>query len=894
MVMGRLGRLLRGLLAGREQDRELDEELRFHLEMEAGRAERAGLDAGAARRRAQLAFGGVERFREAAMAERAGESVRVLARDVALGWRALRRAPGFTVAVVVTLGLGIGAATAAFTLIDGVLGRPLVYGGAERLYVARELGPRGGQRAPSYPAVRDWQERTRAFESISYVRGDEFNVRTPEGALRLVGGYATPEFFRTMATLPLLGRSFDEPAAEPNVVVLSHHVWQGSFGGASDVVGSTLATADGSYTVIGVMPPGFVAPWWADAWLPLAALPPANAYALAQRTLHVDAEVYVRTRPGVDAAAAKADLDRVVGQLADEYPEGAETWREASLTLERDRLLGNADGTPAMQRPAAQLRIMGAAVVLLLLIACVNVAGLQLARGTARRRELAVRSALGAGRGRLVAQLGAESLVLAGLGGTFGVLLAYVTLGVLARRFPLVLPRLAEVGIDARALLVALALTMLTALLAGLLPALRAASAALMTGLRERAGAARSTLRLRGGLVVAQIALASILVVGAGLLLRSLARVQELPLGFEPEERVALRVFPPTRYQQPEAAAALYRRLQEAVRQVPGVVDVALANHLPLAGAAMPTRVLTGRPDASDADAAFLRSVSPEFFRVMGVRVRRGRGFTDADVGAAGGALIVNQAFVRRLLADEEPIGRSVTIFRNAQGRSYFGAPLSAPIVGVVEDERYFDVQGEPPPMVFVPYTAVLWGNTYVVARTRGAPETLLPALRRAVAAIDADIPVAGPHPPAQWRPLSDFVAQRLESRRLQTGLLGGFGLAALLLALLGVFGVSAYGVALRTREIGVRIALGARPVGVLRLVLGHALGLAVLGTAAGLAAALAGSRLLESQLFGIPAHDPVTLLTVAVLFPAAAAAAALVPARHALRISPLRALRSE
>jgi predicted permease len=894
MMIGRLKRLIGNLFGGRAQGLELDEELRFHLEMAAAESVRAGLESSEARRRARLEFGGVERFREATLAERRGEWLRVLARDLALGWRALRRSPVFALGAVMTLALGIGMATAAFTLIDGVLLRPLVYGDAERLYVAREQSPTGGQRAPSYPAVRDWQERTRAFESLSYVRGDEFNVRMPEGALRLVGGYATPEFFRTLATSPLLGRGFDAAGSEPNVVVLSHHAWQGSFGGRRDIIGRTLTTADGSYTVIGVMPPGFVAPWWADVWLPIMALPPANAYALTQRTLHVDAEVYARIRPSVTAAAAKADLDRVVAQLADEYPEGEETWRAASLTLERDRLLGNVDGVPAMQRPAVQLRIAGAAVMLLLLIACVNVAGLQLARGSARSRELAVRNALGAGRGRLVAQLAAESLVLAGLGGALGILFAHGALGVLARRLPLVLPRLAEVGLDARALLVALALTLLTALLAGVLPGLRAAATALLAGLRERAGTTRATLRLRGGLVVAQIALASILLVGAGLLLRSLAKVQELELGFEPEHRVALRVFPPTRYERPEAAQALFRRLQEEVSRVPGVVDVALANHIPLSGGAMPTRVLTGRPDADEADAAVLRSISPEFFRVMGTRVLRGRGFTSADVSAAGGALIVNEAFVRQLLGDEEPLGRSVTIFRNAQGRSYFGEPLSAPIVGVVEDERYFDVQSEPPPMVFVPYPAVLWGNTYIVARTRVAPEPLAPALRRAVAAVDADIPVAGPDRQAQWRTLPSFVAQRLEARRLQAGLLGGFGAAALLLALLGVFGVSAYNVALRTREIGVRMALGARPASVLRLVLGRALLLAGMGTAAGLGAALACARLLESHLFGIPAHDPLTLIGVGALFPAAAVAAALLPALRALRIPPLAALRAD
>jgi putative ABC transport system permease protein len=881
-----LSRLVRTSRKG-SADADLDAELSFHIEMEAAEYERSGMAPAEARRRALLAFGGRERFREAAMGERAGRPLEDLLRDIRQGARALLRSPLYALVTVLSLGLGIGAATAVFTLADRVLLRSLVYGSADRLYTLYEAKQGPGIRVPSYPTFLDWQQQLTAFDAVTYVRGDEFLLRGDDGTQRLLAGYASAGYFETLQTPPVLGRVFGGDAAdETHVVVLSHDVWQRRFGGDPDVLGATISTTDGSFTVIGVMPRGFRVPAWADVWTPIAALPAHGAYALSRRDLHVDAEVWGAIRPGVSRERAEADLTRVAALMSREYPELNADWPSAEMTSVRELVVGNV---------GEQFRIVAAAVLLLLLIVCVNVSGLQLARGSARSREMAVRATLGAGRGRLVRQLMAENLLLAVVGGVLGVLLAAYAVAAFTAAAPTVLPRLDEVGIGVRTLLFACAAAILCALGFGIVPAVRASAGAIAATLRPGSGGSiGGGARLRSALVVAQVALALVMTIGSGLLLRSLWTLQQQDLGFEPAQVVTLRAFPPAQYADPEAAATLYRELQGAVRAVPGVAEVALTNHLPFAGGWMVTQLQTGGDEPEAGNNVIVRTVSAEYFDVMGARRLQGRLLEDDDLRSVGAGVVVNEELARRFFGSDSPLGRSVTFFHSAQGRDDFGEPITATIVGVVGSERYFDLAADAPPAIFVPWTWMVWPNITLAARTSVPPQTLLPALRRAVQQVERDIPVAGPALQAEWRTLESAVSGTLQQRRLMAWLLTGFAAAAVLLALLGIFGITAYSVTRRTREIGVRRAIGAPRRAVTRLVLGHALVLALCGIAIGLPVSSATARLLDAQLFGVAATDPWTISFATGTFLLAALLSALVPTARALRIAPSEALRTD
>jgi putative ABC transport system permease protein len=882
---------LRQLWRRRRADEELDAELALHLDLETQRHIESGATPAEARRRARIAFGGLERHREAALAVRSMQPLDDLGRDLVQGMRALMRTPAHALTTVLALGLGIGAATAMFSVVDGVLLRPLGYGDAERLhlvYESQEAQRLGALRTPSYPSFLDWERELTTFESLAYIRGDEFRLRGESGTERLLAGYVSHGFFRTLGAQPLLGRVFGAGDDDGHVVVLSHGLWQRRFGGDPDIIGRTLATADASFKVVGVMPAGFRIPSYADVWAPLSSLPPDAAFALTQRDLHVDSETWALVREGVSQETARAELAGVVAALSAAHPEHGTGWTSATLTPARDYVLGDV---------VRQLRILIAAVALILLIVCVNVAGLQLARGSARARELGVRAVLGASRGRLIRQLLTESLLLSAAGGVLGVLLAIGAVSALSSASPAALPRLGEVAVDTRVLLFAVATSLLAALGSGVLPALRGSSATLSPSLREGAhgasGSVHATL-LRQILVVAQVALALVLTVGSGLLLRSLLTAQRVDLGFESAHVAVLRVFPPARYGDADAAAALYRELQAATRRVPGVRDVALSNHVPFAGGAMITRFVTGDEPPATGEVTLIRTVSQEYFDVLETRLLRGRLLSADDFAGVGGGIVINDVIARDFFGTADPVGRNVTIYRSAQGRPDFGEPIQATVVGVVQAERYFRLEANPPRTVYVPWTWMVWPNISVVVRTAAAPEAVIPALRTAVQGVDADIPVAGPGRQAQWQPLTAMVGGALERRRLMTVLLGAFAGSALALAVLGVFGVTQALVARRTREIGIRVAIGAPRSAVARLVLGHAARLVGGGIVLGLAAAWAGMRLLRSELYGVGTYDPVSLGAAILLFAAAGVVGAALPTRRALHIHPAQAVRAE
>ncbi|HTN86225.1 MAG TPA: ADOP family duplicated permease, partial [Sorangium sp.] len=545
-----------------------------------------------------------------------------------------------------------------------------------------------------------------------------------------------------------------------------------------------------------------------------------------------------------------------------------------------------------------RLFVLMGAVAVVLLIACANVTSLSLARAAARTREIAIRSALGAGRARVVRQLLTESVLIAAAGGVLGSGVAWCGVALLRRAAPWAVPRLDEVTLDSTVLAFVLGISLATALVVGLVPAFRGAASDLADSLRERAPAAGGgggRQRLRSTLVTAEIALALMLVAGAGLLMKSFWQLQRLELGFDPSNMVTFDVTPPSpRYDDPGEAAALYARLADAVRPIPGVEHVALSN-FPPGGGGIPTRVeVDGKVpygEWGDRGATF-RTISPGYFHTVGIPLRRGRDFTDADVAASGAVAIVSDAFARLYWPGQSPLGHSVTAMKMAQGRADFGQPIQATVVGVAGDVQN-GAPGDPPrPEIYVPYTANPWTHMSLIVRATGDPAALVPVLKRAVLGVEPAIPIAGGG--AGFQIMDQESARGLGAQRFNTSLLTVFALAALLLAAIGIYGLMAYAVTQRTREMGIRMALGARPRDVLALVVRQGMVLAGLGIALGIGGAFAATRLLTSLLYGVAPTDLPTFMSVAVLLGAVAFLACWLPARRAARVDPTVALRAE
>lgn len=803
--------------------------------------------------------------------------------------RTMWRAPLFGALVVTVLALGIGAATAVWALVDGIVLRPVAYQEPERIFTMDETNADGGRRPFSYPSFVDYRARASAFDRLAFARGEDVTLVEGEGRRRVIGAYVTEDFFPVYGVTALHGRTF-AAATDDRPIVLSWRLWQQGFGGDPGVVGTPLRTTEGSFTIAGVMPMTFTEPAWADTWLPMAALPPTSRFVLEQRSLHVDAQVVGRLAPGATRAQGEAQLSAVAATLASAYPEDAGEWTRVTLTALRDAMLGDA---------ATRLRVLALVVALVLGVTALNAAGLLVARQATRERELALRTALGARAGRLVRQLLVESLALAAAGGVAGVGLAALLLSALRRWAPSTLPRLAEVQLDLRALAFVAVVVMVVALLLGILPA----RAALRLGLTQALGAgsagsggSRSQARVRSALVVGQVALALVVTVSAGLIARTLSVLAGTPLGVEAEGVTVLRVFPPPgKYDSPEGAAALYRQLEEALATVPGVQHAALVNHAPFSGGMMQTRVLTDAPPATDgSDVAVYRTVSPGYLETFGGVLRRGRFLQESDLTSLGSGVVVNEAFARRFFPGREALDRTITVFRMAQGRADMGTRIVAPIVGIIGDERLNGPAQPAPPAVYVPYTWNVWPNTFVAVRSTQPLATLAPQLRRAILAVEPAIPVAGTSPQTELRPLGFYVGALLSQRRASAWSLSAFSGVTLLLAAVGIFGVMAYVVVQRAREIGLRLALGASPGTVSRWVLWGSARLALAGVALGTVGALAASRLLEGELVGVTPRDPSVYIGAAALLTGAALLAGLLPAWRAARVDPATTLRAD
>ena len=791
-----------------------------------------------------------------------------LLREVRVSLRTLAKTPSFTAAVVATIGLAVGATTAMFAVVDGVLLRPLPFPGSGHVVALCETNPSIGDHCGASPAnVTDWDRDSGALDGAGVARTEPFIASGGGERWSVRGGIASPGFFEVLRSAPALGRLIEERDMAPGanrVVLLTHRYWQQRFGADPAVVGRPVTLDDEPFVVIGVLPPDAYVPGAAlaevEAWKPLT----ASIDNVANRSWRGFTAIG-RRREGVSREALGAELDAVRARLAAAYPEANRGWGLRLVDL-RERIAGGIGRT---------LWIFFGAVTIVLLVACANVASLLLVRATARSGEFAVRAALGAGRGQLARQLVVESLLLSLGGGLLGLLLAAWATSAFVALAPGSIPRLAEVQVDVRVAAFALVVAAATAFLFGAAPA-RHASRCLTPGAGSRATG--SSTRLRSTFVVAQVALALTLLAGAGLLARGFGLLLAWDPGFERDGLVTSWMLPPSSIHDP---VATMERAREQAASIPGVHSVALGSAGPLFGGeevgALEVEGAGSTGRDAESPTVLWYDVSPEYFATLGVRLLRGRHFTEADGRGAPPVSIVNETLARRFFGGSSPLGRRITVDDHA-----------SEIVGVVADTRPLRRDEETRPQVFWPIRQYPRGAAYLVVRTTPGVAGLEAALRGRAAAVNPGIQLSAP------RGLDEWFSRELAAPRFNMLLVLTFSIVALLLGSVGVYGVIAYALASRMRELGVRIALGATPGGLMRSAVGRGMLLAGVGIAIGLVAALPLGRVMAGLLYGLPPHDPVALGSAVLALALAAAVACWLPARRAGRIDPVAALRTE
>lgn len=798
-----------------------------------------------------------------------------LLRDVRYGMRSLFKRPGFTAVALIALALGIGANTAIFSLVNAVLLQPLPFNEPDRLVWMWGNIRNGGNRASVSPLdFVDYRNQNTTFQNFAAAISIPLPVNLTGGGEpeRLTGASVTGDYFQALGVQPAIGRMFqleNEKTGQDQVTVLSYALWQKRFGGDPGVVNKTITLDGKSFAVLGVMPKNFSFPGVTELWVPMNF---DSRPGMKQRKAHFLRPIG-RLKPGVSMAQAQADTDNIARRLEEQYPDTNTGWNLRLVSL-RDQLIGNTKPT---------LFILFGAVGFVLLIACANVANLLLVRAATREREIALRTALGAGRWRIVRQMMTESVLLALVGGTLGALLAIWGVELLVILSGDSIPATAQVRIDANVLGFTLLISLVTGVLFGLAPALRTMKLNLSESLKEggRSGSeGPQRNRTRSVLVVLESAVAVVLLVGAGLLVRSLLRLQNTDPGFDARNVLTMRVdLPEQKYGEDEQTANFYQQLEARVGSLPGVETVGMISELPMSGQPndMPYTV-EGRPPSSPDDGFDhdFRRININYFKAMRIPLLRGRNFTEQEVRQGAKVLIVSDLLVQEVFPNEDPIGKRLVM---AMGNTPFE------IIGVVGDLRHRALEIEPAPIMYMPRWDQ-WMN--LVIRTQNNPASFAAAVRRKIHEIDRDQPVAA------VKTMEDWLATSTSGPRYRTTLIGLFALLALVLASTGIYGVMSYSVTQRTHEIGVRMALGARQFDVLKLVVGQGMLLVVMGVGLGLVGAFALTRVMSSLLFGVTARDPLTFAVVSIVLALVALIACYIPAYRASKVDPLVALRYE
>jgi len=810
--------------------------------------------------------------------------------DVRNAARSLARSPLYATTAILTLGLGIGAATAAYSVVSHVLLDPLPYDKSEDLVAVFSETPHFGSVLPSYPDFVDYRELSDAFAGMAYATGGQIALRRSDGAIELLAADVTSDFFKVLRVRPLLGRVLadqDTVAGAPRAAVLSYGTWVRQFGSDKGVIGRIFDADIGSFTVVGVLDRGQAFPDWVpgtgcDLFLPLNTMPTLRPF-LQRRGTHVDSRTIARLKPGVRRGDAEARLSAIAARIGDAYPT-TDSGFKASLVPLRRLVVG--DVTPA-------LALLGGSTLLVFLLAVSDVANLSLVRASGKVREFAVRAAIGADRSRLMAYALAESGLLAVFGTALGLVFAEIGVKLIVSAATEDIPRIEEVSLGAGGGAIGAGLMLISILICGLsfTVALRGESALPTLKTAATAGSqGRAAARIRSSLVVGQLALALVLVSCAGLLIKSFIKLRSANLGFDPSHLVVWHIGGRDgRYATNEERWRLFKQEVEAVRAVPGVVAVSLVNHMPPAELLLSRVGVDGTDPTTDSIGVGYKTIGPGFFETTRAHLLQGREFTDADMTPDASVAIVSTAMAKRYWpGGDNPIGHELTIMNGAPHDKEFGKPIKVRVVGIAGSVRATLDDDHPDPVVYMPYTRPVWGGADLVARTVGRPAAAIPAIRQAVTAVDPDITVDNMATEAS------HVDQSTDRPRFTMTILTSFSVVALILAVLGLYGVVSYSVALRRAEVGIRMALGASSGRITRLIIFDALRLLLIGGAIGGIGAVGLANSIRSVLYGVRPLDMSVLASVAVTLAAVTVIASYIPARRAARVDPLVALRSE
>jgi len=890
--LARLG----GLFGNERRERELSAELESHLQMHIDDNLRAGMTEEEARRQALLKLGGIEQTKERYRDRRGLPWLESLLQDVRFGVRILHKNPGFTAVAVLTLALGIGANTAIFSLINGVLLRPLPFPQSSTIVQPARKYESVTVPAISAPLFEYWKQHNEVFSDLgaySFLPAG-FNLAGRDLPERVTGARVSADFFRVLGVNAEFGRTFiseeDRPGAAP-VVIVAYTIWKTRFAASPDLVGRMITVDGEAHTVVGIMPPRFRFPVWngfaggTELWLPLQLPPgsrdPANDYA-----------VLGRLKKNITQGQAAASLSILTQQLRKEFPQGASANQAATVTALRESLVGEI-------RPA--LLILMAAAGLVLLIACANVANLVLSRAARRGKEIALRTALGATQGRIFRQLIVESVLLALLGGVSGIFVALIGQRLLSLLGAGSMPQIAQSRLDWRVLFFTMGVSVLTGMVFGLVPAVNASRIDLRQCLKDsslRMAAGHERRRISAALIVAETALSLMLLAGAGLLLASFVNLTRVNPGFDPSHVLTFETtLPEFKYGTTHALSIFYKAVLDRVRNLPGVEGIANVTSLPTErGPDLPFDIegrMAGNGQQDEGESEY-RTASVDYFRVMDIPVVSGRSFTEADTESSPGVVVINETMAREFWPNQNPVGQMIVIGR-VMGPAWTDRPRE--IVGVVGDVKEIALNQPVPSEMFVPHTQVPAFITAFevkeiptrwVVRTKGDPHALIAAIGQTMLGVDPNVPIAS------VKSMDEILSDSISRWRFNLFLLGTFALLALGLGAVGLYGVLSYSVAQRTHEIGIRIALGATRRDVLRLVFGEASKLTLTGVAVGILGAFVLTRFLSSMLFGVTPTNALTFVAVTLILIGVALLASYMPARRAMRVDPMVALRYE